>query len=228
MEQQIGPLRAVIFDMDGTMVDTESLYHAAWQNTAQALGYTIGQDVLRETIGRRMEDCLALIQQALGSNFPMARFEAEWWEVWERMAEQHGIARKHGLDALLDLLDAQQIPKAVATSSAQAEARYTLERAGLAERFSIVVTGDQITRGKPAPDIFLLAAERLGIHAAHCMAIEDSEAGVYAATAAGMCTFMVPDLIPPQPETAQRAFQVVNSLADVQEWILRCGWFEQI
>ncbi|MCB0080968.1 MAG: HAD family phosphatase, partial [Caldilineaceae bacterium] len=128
---------------------------------------------------------------------------------------------------LLDLLDTQQIPKAVATSSARAEARYTLANAGLLERFSIVVTGDQVERGKPAPDIFLLTAAQLGVPPSSCLVLEDSEAGVYAATAAGMCTFMVPDLIPPQPETAKRAFQVVESLADVHAWILQCGCFAQ-
>lgn len=225
MEQPSTPLRAVIFDMDGTMVDTESLYHAAWQRTAQALGYTIGQEVLRETIGRRMEECLALLHQALGTDFPMARFEAAWWDVWVRMAQQEGITRKPGLDQLLHLLDHSQIPKAVATSSAQAEARYTLECAGLADRFSLVVTGDQVERGKPAPDIFLLTAERLGVHPTACLVVEDSEAGVHAATAAGMCTFMVPDLLPPQPETAGRAFRVVESLADVHAWVLHGGYF---
>ena len=220
MSEEARPPRAVIFDMDGTMVDTESIYHRAWQDTAEALGYAIGEEILHETVGKRTEDCHAIIHAALGPTFPNTHFETTWWSRWEQLAEQQGIARKPGLDALLDLLDAHQIPKAVATSSASAEARYTLERAGLADRFSIVVTGDQVTHGKPAPDIFLLTAERLGIGAAHCLALEDSTAGVHAAAAAGMRTFMVPDLLAPHPDTAARAYRVVNSLSDVHNWIL--------
>ena len=218
------PFHAIIFDMDGTMVDTESIYHLAWQETATALGYSIGHEILHETVGKRTEDCHAILHAALGPDFPIARFIAAWWPLWEQIAERQGIARKPGLDELLDLLDTHQIPKAVATSSAQAEARYTLEQAGLADRFAIVVTGDQIANGKPAPDIFLLAAERLGVDAAHCLAVEDSAAGVQAASAAGMHTFMVPDLLQPHPDIAARAHRVVNSLHDVHDWIVGNGY----
>jgi HAD superfamily hydrolase (TIGR01509 family) len=167
-----------------------------------------------------MVDCYAIIHAALGADFPMDLFKASWWDEWVAHAESYGIARKPGLDQLLNLLEAHNIPKAIATSSARAEAIYTLDRAGIADRFSILVTGDQIKHGKPAPDIFLLAAERLGIDAKYCLALEDSEAGVMAAAAAGMATFMVPDLVQPSPDVADRAFRVVDSLQVVHDWIV--------
>ncbi|MCB0108718.1 MAG: HAD family phosphatase [Caldilineaceae bacterium] len=213
-------LTAVIFDMDGTMVDTESIYHIAWQELATDLGYTLDQTMLKATTGRRISDCYAIIQAALGADFPMQHFQEQWWNYWTRHVQRHGIARKAGLDQLLNLLDAHAIPKAVATSSERTEALYTLDRAGIADRFSILVTGDQIQHGKPAPDIFLLAAERLGVDAQHCLALEDSEAGVQAATAAGMTTFMVPDRIQPSLDIAERAFRVVDTLHEVHDWIV--------
>jgi len=213
-------LTAVVFDMDGTMVDTESIYHMAWRNVATNLGYALDDDTLKNTIGKRMTECYAIIHAAMGTSFPMDLFKERWWDEWLAIAETQGIARKPGLDQLLNLLDAYNIPKAVATSTTRAEAIYTLDRAGLADRFSIVVTGDQIKHGKPAPDIFLLAAERLGVDATNCVALEDSEAGVYAASSAGMVTFMVPDLLQPNPDVAGRAFRVVDSLQVVHDWIL--------
>jgi HAD superfamily hydrolase (TIGR01509 family) len=217
-------LTAVIFDMDGTMVDTESIYHASWRKLAADLGFTLDDATLKKTTGRRMAECYTIIEEALGPTFPLKTFQQRWWDYWVDHADTFGIARKPGLEQLLSLLDAHNIPKAVATSSARAEAIYTLDRAGITDRFSFIVTGDQVKHGKPAPDIFLLTAERLGVDAKYCLALEDSEAGVLAATAAGMVTFMIPDLVPPSPDVADRAFRVVETLHKVHDWA-REEWF---
>ncbi len=204
-------LQAAVFDMDGLMVDTESIYQWAWREAIQQLGYTISAAALRATTGRRMEDCYAILRSEVDETFPMPAFLDLWPQLWHDHVNNHGINQKPGLAALLDLLDAHGIPKAVATSSAQPEALFTLEKAGLLHRFSIIVSGDQITNGKPAPDIFLRAAERLTIEPTRCMAFEDSEAGVMAATSAGMVTIMVPE-IEPATEVVGRAYRVYASL----------------
>lgn len=204
-------LRAAVFDMDGLMVDTESIYQWAWREGIQQLGYTISEAALRATTGRRMEDCYAILRSEVDDTFPMPAFLDLWPRLWDEHVNTHGINQKPGLTALLDLLDAHQIPKAVATSSAQPEALFTLEKAGIRDRFSIIVSGDQIVNGKPAPDIFLRAAERLNIAPDRCMAFEDSEAGVIAAASAGMVTIMVPEIVP-IPEVVARAYCVYPSL----------------
>jgi HAD superfamily hydrolase (TIGR01509 family) len=204
-------LRAAVFDMDGLMVDTESIYQWAWREAIQQLGYTISEAAMRATTGRRMADCYAILRGEVDDSFPMPAFLDLWPRLWHDHVSTHGINQKPGLAALLDLLDARQIPKAVATSSEQAEALFTLEKAGLLHRFSIIVSGDQIVNGKPAPDIFRRAAERLTVAPDHCMAFEDSEAGVMAATSAGMVTIMVPE-IEPIPEVVARAYRVYPSL----------------
>lgn len=204
-------LRAAVFDMDGLMVDTESIYQWAWRAAIEQLGYTISDAAMRATTGRRMADCYAILRSEVDDSFPMPAFLDLWPRLWHDHVSTHGINQKPGLAALLDLLDARQIPKAVATSSEQAEALFTLEKAGLLHRFSIIVSGDQIVNGKPAPDIFLRAAERLAVAPEHCMAFEDSEAGVLAATSAGMVTIMVPE-IEPVAEVVERAYRVYGSL----------------
>lgn len=217
-------LQAVVFDMDGLMVDTESIYQLAWRDAAQHFGYHLSETTLRATTGRRLEDCYKILRSAVDDTFPMAAFLELWPQLWHEQVSTYGVPQKPGLTALLDLLDAHQIPKAVATSTEYPEAVFTLEKAGIADRFSLIISGDQITNGKPAPDIFLRAAERLGVASQHCLALEDSEAGVLAATSAGMVTIMVPEIEQIAPEVTTRAYRVFPSLHEArhlvtQQWL---------
>ena len=217
-------LQAVVFDMDGLMVDTESIYQLAWRDAAQHFGYHLSEATLRATTGRRLEDCYKILRSAVDDAFPMTAFLELWPQLWHEQVSTYGVPQKPGLTALLDLLDAHQIPKAVATSTEYPEAVFTLEKAGIADRFSLIISGDQITNGKPAPDIFLRAAERLGVVSQHCLALEDSEAGVLAATSAGMVTIMVPEIEQIAPEVTARAYRVLSSLHEAkhlvtQQWL---------
>ena len=123
--------------------------------------------------------------------------------------------KKPGLDELLDLLDSLHVAKAVATSTVRQTATTQLAAAGLLDRFEVVATGDEVGNGKPSPDLFLLAAQRLGIEPVHCLVLEDAEAGVIAAHRAGMMVFVVPDLKPPSAEVRRLANGVFESLAAV-------------
>ena len=219
-------LQGAVFDMDGLMVDTESIYQWAWRAAIQQLGYTVSEAAMRATTGRRMEDCYAILRTEVDDTFPMPAFLDLWPRFWHDHVHTHGIDQKPGLATLLDLLDANQIPKAVATSSAQPEALFTLEKAGLLHRFSIIVSGDQIANGKPAPDIFLRAAERLNIAPDRCMAFEDSEAGVIAASSAGMVTIMVPE-IEPAAEVVGRAYRVYDSLHEAVK-LVQNQWLNSV
>jgi len=217
-------LNAVIFDMDGLMLDTEAIYQIVWRNVGQALGFHMSDELLYATLGRPAHDCYRLLLETHGSDFPLPRFKTACAEHWDSHTGIHGIAHKPGLLDLLDWLEAHNIPKAVATSTAYTKARATLQIAGIDNRFPMIVTGDQIQHGKPAPDIFLAAAAKLGVDPRACIALEDSEAGVMAASSAGMYTIMVPDIKQPTPEIAARAYRVLPSLHAVQtlladEWL---------
>lgn len=220
-------LQAVVFDMDGLMVDTESIYQRAWYDAAHNFGYHLSGSTLRATTGRRLEDCYKILRSAVDDAFPMAAFLELWPRLWHERVNTHGVPQKPGLIALLDLLDTHQIPKAVATSTEYPEAVFTLEKAGLAERFSLIISGDQITNGKPAPDIFLRAADRLGVAPQACLALEDSEAGVLAATSAGMVTIMVPEIEQIAPEVIERAYRVFPSLHEAKQ-VVMAQWLKRV
>ncbi|NJN82304.1 MAG: HAD family phosphatase [Caldilineaceae bacterium] len=206
--------QAVIFDMDGLMLDTEWIYGVAWERAAGELGFVLEYDLLISCVGRTIADGEASLLQAYGDRFPLEEFRVRWPQVWEEIVDESGIQCKPGLLELLDLLDSLAIPKAVATSSAWDEALFSLSRGAIAHRFVHIVTADQVPHGKPAPDLFLLAAQRLGVNPSACLAFEDSEAGVIAATTAGMKTYMVPDCKQPSPQVAALASAVFTSLTE--------------
>ncbi len=210
---------AVIFDMDGLVLDTEPIYKRAWQSAAGECGFMLDDDFYLTLIGQPNSAGEAALLNRFGCDFPLADFRARWSRLWRAHVETWGIPTKTGLTELLSFLGEHQVPVAVATSSDQEYASFSLRAAGLDSRFVQVVTGEQVANGKPAPDIYLEAARRLGVAPAGCVAIEDSDAGVLAASAAGMITLMVPDLKPPSPEARAAAFRVVASLLEARSQI---------
>src|ERR1700733_2731276 len=125
--------------------------------------------------------------ERFGANFPLPLFRERWAELWREDAESSGIKLKPGLSELLEYLAERKIPTAVATSSDQEYAAFSLRAARVdTRRFVHVVTGEQVENGKPAPDIYLEAARRLGVSPARCLALEDSDAGIESASAAGV------------------------------------------
>lgn len=206
----------VIFDMDGLMLDSERLYRKVWQSAARDLGHTLSDEQFLQLVGRRNEDCQRLLREAYGPDFPMERLMERCRHHDERLIGSGPIPLKEGLLDLLDWLEARRIPKVVATSTHRDRAMRKLEHANLAHRFAAITTGDQVTHGKPAPDIFLAAAASIGADPATCIVLEDSEPGITGAHAAGMIPIMVPDLIAPTPEARTRCRAVARSLVEVK------------
>ncbi len=210
---------AVIFDMDGLMLDTEPISHRAWAQATNARGVSLPAEVLDRMIGRNERDCEHLLRGTLGS----AAAAAELMEAWRSCYDvelARGIPTKPGLVELLDWLEAESIAKAVATSSYRYRATSKLATTGLLGRFSAVVAGDEVDRGKPAPDIFAAAATRLRAAPEQCLVLEDSEPGIRAALAAGMTAVMVPDLQPASPALIALGVHVASTLYEVQDWLV--------
>jgi HAD superfamily hydrolase (TIGR01509 family) len=209
-------LSAVILDMDGLMFDTERLARDAWRRAMAEHGYALDDEVYLSVVGRTVEGACGAFVDAFGPGLPILDIEAAKARYLREMLEP-GPPLKHGLLALLDGLEALGLPLAVASATARAEVERRLVGVGLLARFGAVVGGDEVALGKPAPDLFLVAAARLGASPAECLVFEDSEAGVNAAAAAGMAVVMVPDLVEPSPSARVLAEAVLPSLAEALE-----------
>ncbi len=214
---------AVIFDMDGLMLDTEMLGQRAWKAVAATHRDGFDLALCREMIGRNHADCLALIASRYGSSERAASLMGAWIANYDAISAEEAVPIKAGLIELLELLESRRIPKAVATSTRRERAKAKLARANLLQRFDALVGGDEVARGKPAPDIFIAAAARLGVAPGACVVLEDSEPGVIAAFAAGMTPILVPDLHPPSEALLARAPIVLTSLHEVARHLASWG-----
>ena len=215
-------VKAVIFDMDGLMFDTERLARDAWRRAMAEHDYTLSDDLYLTVVGRTLEDTCRLFVETLGPALPIADIEAAKARYLRETLEPRPPL-KQGLLILLDGMEALRLPMAVASATVRAEVERRLAGVGLLRRFGAIVGGDEVARGKPAPDLFLLAAERLGANPGDCVVLEDSEAGVRAAAAAGMIPIMVPDLVEPSPATRALARAVLPSLTEALE-VVRAHW----
>lgn len=213
-EPALKPFIAVVFDMDGTLLDTELVFREIVWEVTRDLGFEMTHDVHGRMVGSSHEATSALLTEAYGVSFPYEMFDAECRRIMRgRMAES--VPVKPGVPELLRELKARRVPMAVATSSRAPHALGHLGTAGLLDMFQAIVTRDDVTHPKPHPEPYLTAARHLGVKPESCLAIEDSHSGVRAAYAAGMQTVMVPDLVPPSAEL--RALCVVmESLHDVR------------
>ena len=210
---------AVLFDMDGLLVDSEPLWTVAEEELADRLGSTWTAEIKAAVIGTRMDLAVPTMLRLLGvDDGPEAVARESAW-LLARMVELFGtdLVLRPGAQALLDALATTDVPLALVSSSYRPLVDAGLARLG-AGRFALSLAGDEVVSGKPAPEPYLTAAARLGVRADRCVVLEDSPAGVASGEAAGCAVVAVPDLaaVPPRPGR-----NVVASLADVTvDWLL--------
>ena len=207
-----GPVRALVFDMDGLIFDSERPAREAWRAALGARGYVLSDEVYLRAVGRTAAEAREVFVKAFGDGLRIEEIEAD---KAVRLRELLGAAPplKPGLHSLLDEAGELGLPCAVASATAAPEVRRRLAAAGLERRFAAVAGGDEVRAGKPAPDLFLRAAELLGVPPPACLVLEDAEAGIRAAAAAGMPAVMVPDLARPSAACRALCAAVVDSLA---------------
>lgn len=208
-------LFAILFDIDGLMLDSERMARVAWTHALADFGYHLTASDYLGMIGRTIDDAQQILDGYFGPNVPFQQIFDRRQVYYEADIETNGLPVKPGLLELLDFLEAHHIPKAVASSTPSWFARRKLEKTGLLPHFSTLVCGDMVPRGKPFPDLFLEAAWRIDVAPRLCVVLEDSDAGIRAACRGGMLPVMIPDLKPPSSELAAIAYCILPSLSDV-------------
>lgn len=209
---------AVIFDMDGLMIDSERVSVACWAQAAHELALPLADDFWLRFVGLGDRDCERLLLEHIDAGQVPALF-ARCHDLYEART-QEGLPLRPGILDLLQLLHDHGIARAVATSTRQPRASRKLAAAGLLPFFEVVVTSSDVAHPKPAPDIYLLAAQKLGKDPARCLALEDSPAGIRAAVGAGMTAIQVPDLVHPDDDLRALGHRIVDSLADAHTLLL--------
>jgi HAD superfamily hydrolase (TIGR01509 family) len=216
------PVRAVVFDMDGLLVDSEVVYCEALTAQCAAMGHELPVEVLKRMIGHTWAGSSVVLRDHFGPGFDTDRLRDGSVERFYRLAEAE-IALKAGVLEILDHLDQAALPRAICTSSRRVDVEHHLSAHGLAERFHAVLAQGDYPRPKPNPDPYLKAAEALGVPPEDCLALEDSHNGVRAAAGAGMLTIMVPDLLDATEEMQGLCVRIARDLHEVRELLQTMG-----
>jgi HAD superfamily hydrolase (TIGR01509 family) len=183
-------IEAVIFDCDGTLVNSEPLARAAWERTLGPYGYAIGDEEYPGLVGLPYARVHGYFAERIDGLPDAGAFWEDYSAALFALIDGELVAFEDALETVRALRD-RGVAVAVASSSPRARLDRTLRRAGLEGAFAVSVAGDEIEHGKPAPDMFLAAADRLGVAPAACAVIEDSAPGVAAGLAAGMRTVAI-------------------------------------
>lgn len=214
--------KAAIFDMDGLLLDTERIFLDAFKKTSDTLGFKFDMALFIKLIGTNSLKTKEIMINSFDKGFNYDLFRETWVSYVDDYLSRNPIPLKEGAAEILDKIKEISLPMAVATSTRYSDALKSLESTGIVHYFEFVVAGDQVTKGKPDPEIYLKAAQKLDAVPEECVVFEDSENGVKSAYDAGMDVIQVPDLLEPSDELMALGHRVYGSLGEV------CRNFEKI
>jgi HAD superfamily hydrolase (TIGR01509 family) len=206
---------AIVFDMDGTLVDSERLQLQCFMETTGKYGFDAREELYLQCIGATGAVARTILVDAYGAEFPLAEVLADWRVRYEELLASNALQLKAGARLMLEMATNHGIPCALATQTRRPLTEKKLRLTGVLDYFDTLVTGDEVRRGKPDPEHYLVAAERLGLAPAACWALEDSENGVRSALSAGCRVYQIPDLVPVSESVSHLGQTVLSSLVEV-------------
>lgn len=210
-------IEAFVFDMDGVVLDSESVYEKAWRVIAEKMHVSDIDSVHEKCLGLSEQDVFKLMAEKYGDDFDGKLFwklTSDW--SMEYMNES-GVPEKKGAREILEFLKSEKIPVALATSSGKSFAEKLLEKANLIQYFDLMIFGDEVSRAKPDPEIYETSCRKLGLAPEKCVAVEDSPNGIKSAVSAGLKAVMVPDRIPADGDMKKLAWKISDSLLSLKK-----------
>ncbi len=208
-------IKAVIFDMDGLMIDSERVTFECYQEILKAMDLTMSEEFYVTLLGKPIKGIFQRFYDTYGNDFPIEKVIDDVHALMAKRFETEGVPIKKGLKTLLVYLKENQYKTIVATSSNRDRVDTILTQAGLMDYFDDSICGDEVTKGKPDPEVFLKSCEKLNVNGNEAIVLEDSEAGIQAAFSAKIKVICVPDMKYPEEEYAKMTYHIVDSLDQV-------------
>lgn len=214
--------KAIVFDMDGVILDTEILVLSCWDRIGKENNIKNTREVCKKCIGTTYTRTTEIFKENYGQDFPFEEYSKEVSKLFHEMSDNEGIPLKKGVKELLEYLKENNYKIGLASSTMIKYVTKELKDAGVYDYFDIVVGGDMLKKSKPEPDIYLLACEKLNVDPKETFAVEDSFNGIISAYRAGMKALMVPDLLEPNDEIKEYTHEIFKDLLEVKDYLYMC------
>lgn len=212
-------IKAIIFDMDGLMIDSERVTFEGYQEMLKKMNLTMSEDFYITLLGKPIKGIYQRFYDVYGQDFPIESVIKDVHQYMAERFEKEGVPLKKGLISLLEYLKAHHYKTIVATSSNRDRVDNILQSADIEKYFDDSICGDEVTKGKPNPEVFLKSCQKLGVNIDEAIVLEDSEAGIQASHAANIKVICIPDMKYPEPEFVEKTYKIFKDLDEVKDFL---------
>lgn len=212
-------IKAIIFDMDGLMIDSERVTFECYQEILKGMNLTMNEEFYKTLLGKPLKGIYQRFYDVYGNDFPIEDVIKDVHALMAKRFETEGVPIKTGLKSLLEYLKENNYKTIVATSSNRDRVDTILSQAQITDYFDDSICGDEVTKGKPNPEVFLKSCQKLGVNVDEAIVLEDSEAGIQASYDAGIKVICIPDMKYPEKQYEEKTFKILKDLNGVTEYL---------
>lgn len=212
-------IKAIIFDMDGLMIDSERVTFECYQEILKGMDLTMDEEFYKTLLGKPLKGIYQRFYDVYGNDFPIEDVIKDVHALMAKRFETEGVPIKTGLKSLLEYLKENNYKTIVATSSNRDRVDTILSQAQITDYFDDSICGDEVTKGKPNPEVFLKSCQKLDVNVDEAIVLEDSEAGIQASYDAGIKVICIPDMKYPEKQYEEKTFKILKDLNDVTEYL---------